>query len=300
MQLDISERSLAVYEVLASSVRLRIIQLLSQKKMNIKELAAELGISSAIVGRHVRQMENAGLVKSEKIPGKSGLQKVVILKVDRIDIKFPRKIYPAFETITSHIPIGHYSDFNVSPTCGLATRSEPIGNYDEPKYFMDPMKNQAAILWFTKGFIEYRVPNLLPEKNALQMIDIVLEISSEFPYSNNEWPSDITFYLNSIKLCTWTSPGDFSDTRGRFTPDWWASNVNQYGLLNTLRITQEGTYIENKQVSYVKISDFDPQTTIWSFKIEVSEDAEHVGGVTLFGKGFGNYDQDIEFTLYYG
>ena len=34
-----------------------------------------------------------------------------------------------------------------------------------------------------------------------------MEVSSEFPFSNNNWPSDITFSLNGVELGTWTSPG---------------------------------------------------------------------------------------------
>ena len=56
MQLDISQDSLPVYEALASSVRLTIIQLLSKKKMSVKELASELGLSSAIVTMHVKKL----------------------------------------------------------------------------------------------------------------------------------------------------------------------------------------------------------------------------------------------------
>ena len=31
----------------------------------------------------------------------------------------------------------------------------------------------------------------------------------------------------------------------------------------------------------------------------IEEDADHVGGLTLFGKSFGNYGQDIQVRLYY-
>ncbi len=64
--------------------------------MNIGELAKELNISSAIVSRHITKMSDAGLVKTETIPGKSGLQKIAILKVDRIEIQFPQKILLCF------------------------------------------------------------------------------------------------------------------------------------------------------------------------------------------------------------
>ena len=87
MQLDISESSLAVYEALASDIRLKIIQLLSKQKMNVKDLALELNLSSAIISKHIKKLEAVGIIKTERIPGISGLQKVSILKVDHIDIQ---------------------------------------------------------------------------------------------------------------------------------------------------------------------------------------------------------------------
>ena len=35
------------------------------------------------------------------------------------------------------------------------------------------------------------------------------------------------------------------------------------------------------------------------FRIAVEEDSAHVGGLTIFGKNFGNYDQDIEVAINY-
>lgn len=75
MQLGIDKSSLVVYEALASEVRMTIIQLLSKNKMNIKELAKELGISSAIVTKHVKKLEDAGLIKTEKVPGSLAYRK---------------------------------------------------------------------------------------------------------------------------------------------------------------------------------------------------------------------------------
>ncbi|MGK4179605.1 ArsR/SmtB family transcription factor [Lapidilactobacillus dextrinicus] len=300
MELDISSTSLPVYEALASDVRLKIIQLLSKRKMNIKELAQALNISSAIVTKHVNKLEVAGLIKTEKIPGKSGLQRISILKVDHINIDFPTKIYNSFENYTSSIPVGHFTDYDVLPTCGLATIGHFIGEVDEPKYFMDPERMDAGILWFTQGFVNYKTPNLLKENEKLEQIDISFEISSEFPFTNNEWPSDIHFSLNNVDLGTWTSPGDFGDARGKYTPAWWPANINQYGLLKTIRITRDnGTYIDGEALSQTRIADFSSHDDIWNFKIEVKSNVKNIGGVTLFGKGFGNHDQDIKFKVYY-
>ncbi|MFZ2638940.1 MAG: transcriptional regulator, partial [Agathobacter rectalis] len=35
------------------------------------------------------------------------------------------------------------------------------------------------------------------------------------------------------------------------------------------------------------------------FRIAVEEDSAHVGGLTIFGKSFGNYDQDIVVSINY-
>jgi predicted transcriptional regulator len=158
----------------------------------------------------------------------------------------------------------------------------------------------ASLLWFSEGFVEYKIPNMLSAKNVLELLEISLEISSEFPNSNNVWPSDITFYVNDINIGTWTCPGNFSDVRGRYTPSWWEDKNSQYGLLKHIRISQYDTCIDGKFLSNVVLSDLGIEgKNLLKFKISVESDAENVGGVTIFGKGFGNHDQDIMFNFYY-
>lgn len=299
MQIDISKASLPVYEALASPVRLNIIQLLSKNKMNIKEIAGATGLSSAVITKHIKKLEASGLIKTERVPGKSGSQKISILKVDHIEVLFPKKIYPSFETRETTIPVGQYTDYSVSPTCGLATVKDFIGEVDEPKFFMDSKRMDAQILWFTEGYVEYKTPNFLNEDEKLEQLEISMEISSEFPFSNDVWPSDITFSLNDSKLGTWTSPGDFSDTRGKLNPEWYPSKLNQYGLLKTIRITSHGTYMDGETLSDFTIQDINTKSEIWSLRIEVKKDAENLGGATLFGEHFGNHPQDIKFKMYY-
>lgn len=295
MQLDISKNSLIVFEALASPVRLKIIQLLSTSKMNVKELATDLRLSSAIITMHLNKLELADIIKTEKV----GQQRIASLKVDNINIQFPEKIFLAFDSLDTSIPIGHYTNYSVEPTCGLASEQDFIGPVDDPKYFMDPERMNAQILWFTKGFVEYQTPNFLENDQKLEMLDISMEISSEFPFSNDNWPSDITFTLNDIELGTWTSPGDFADTRGKFTPNWYPDNLNQYGLLKTLRITSHGTYIDGEKLSDINITNLQKNLDTWKLRIEVKEDAKNIGGCTLFGKHFGNHQQDIHFRVYY-
>ncbi|MEK5389625.1 ArsR family transcriptional regulator [Margalitia sp. FSL K6-0131] len=299
MQLDISESSLPVFEALASPTRLKIIHLLSQNKMNIKKLANELQMSSAIVTRHIKQLEEANIIKTEKAPGKSGLQKVSSLAIDNIKIQFPIKLFHQYQIHKVDLPVGHYTDYQVTPTCGLATLTACIGKVDEPKYFMDAGRMDARIIWFTQGYLEYKIPNLLQENETPHLLEISLELASEFPFSNNVWPSDITFFINNKNVGTWTCPGNFSDIRGKYNPDWWDINNSQYGLLKYMRISEHGTFIDGEKLSDVTLDQLSLNNDLITFRIAVLEDAKHVGGATIFGKGFGNYDQDIEIKLYY-
>lgn len=296
MQIQISNESLPVFEALSSAVRLKIINLLSEKQMNIKSLAKELELSSSIITMHINKLEEAKIIRTERI----GHNKISRLQVDQIQILFPEKIFSAYNKIETSLPIGQYNNYSITPTCGLASISDFIGLVDEPKYFMDPSRINASLLWFTVGYLEYQIPNYIEKNRQLKVLEISMEVCSEFPFSNNNWPSDITFSLNGIELGTWTSPGDFSDVRGKYTPKWYPDNLNQYGVLKTIRIMENGCYIEGIPINTnITIKDFQNNIDVWTLKIEVKEDAKNPGGCTLFGKGFGNYDQDIRFKLFY-
>jgi predicted transcriptional regulator len=298
MRTDISESSLPVYEALASRVRLRIIRLLAERPMNIKELAQATGLSSAIITMHVKKLEKANIIRSERVSAGGAVQKLCRLDTDSIEILFP----PRSVLVKAHefsMPVGHYSDFSIDPTCGLATTEKIIGYFDDPRYFLDPERVNCGILWFASGYVEYRIPNFLLGGQTPQALEISLELSSEAPGVNDDWPSDIVFYFNGIRLGQWLSPGDFGNVRGRYTPGWWSLGVGQYGLLKLLRIDGTGTYIDGEKVSDVTLSQIDVTKKQCQFRIEAPKNAEHPGGVTLFGSGFGNYDQDIVFRLYY-
>ena len=60
-----------------------------------------------------------------------------------------------------------------------------------------------------------------------------MELSSEVPGTAANWPSDISVSVNKIDIGTWTSPGDFGDKRGVYTPDWWKLKGSQYGMLKS-------------------------------------------------------------------
>lgn len=300
MQLDLSENSLPVYDALSSSVRLQILTLISEHQYNITELAEQLGLSKAIITKHIQKLEEAHLIHCKRIPGKSGLQKIPVLAVDNISIAFPSQIYHSFLTYTSNIRLGHYTDFSVSPTCGLATATGIVGKLDDSRAFVDPNRVNAELLWFSEGFVEYMIPNRLSENQLPELFEISMEIASEFPYSNNVWPSDIYFDINGVRIGTWTCPGNFSDVRGFYTPAWWGDNLSQYGLLKHIRIGRKDTSVDGEYLSAVTVEDLNLRNDNFiRLRIGVDPKARHKGGITLFGSGFGNHAQNINTKLFY-
>ncbi len=294
------EEGLAIFKALGSEVRIEIIKiLLENKSMSMNELAARLNITNGALTSHIKKLEDCGLITISNESAGHGNQKKCSVYLDKIliDLESQEDTKNLYQT---DIKIGHYSDYYVYPTCGLASATALIGEVDDTRYFAHPDRYNADILWFTRGYVEYIVPNFIPNGQKIDQITFSMEISSEAPGINDVWPSDISFFLNEKKIAVWTSPGDFGSIRGIFTPDWWYPNWNQYGLLKIIVINKKGTFIDGLQISEVSINDLnlDYRSTI-KLKLEVEEDAEHVGGLTIFGKNFGNYNQDISVRINY-
>lgn len=296
------DEGLEIFKALGSELRINIIKLLQENhKMNMNELATSLGITNGALTSHIKKLEESGIIQVMTERGSHGNQKVCKVAVDKIVVDVESEENEEDQNIyNTEVKVGHYSDYEVYPTCGLATSQAIVGEVDDPRYFSHPDRINAGILWFTKGYIEYIIPNLLPSATKIDQITVSLEISSEAPGINNDWPSDISILLNDVKIGTWTSPGDYGDVQGIFTPDWWFPNWNQYGLLKMIVINKKGTFVDGLKISDVTINEFnlDYKSTV-RFKFEIEEDAKNVGGITIFGSEFGNYNQDIKVRIAY-
>lgn len=289
------------FRVLGAPMRLKIMTLLSEKgEMNINDLADMLNLSTATISVHIKKLVKSGFIQIRTLSAKHGIQKLCSIKEEKLIVDLISKKNLIEKTMReAEVNIGQYTGYEISPTCVIATREGVIGEFDDIKYFSYPQRYNAAFLCFGKGYIEYGLPNLLNVGEVPSEIQISFEVSSEAPGSNEHYPSDIYFSINNIDLGYWTSPGDYGEKRGYLTPSWHAIGLNQYGLLKILIINHKGTYIDgNTKLSDVNIDmlNIRYQSKI-DFRLSSPESARNQGGVSLFGKGFGNYDQDIVFKL---
>lgn len=287
-------------DALASDVRWRIMEMIAEKEMNAKEIAAGLSLSPSIVTVHIRKLEQAGLVGARRIRLNGGTHKLCYLKQSAVTIRLPTgRLSRSY--VERSIPVGHYTSLKIHPTCGIATTERIIGgSFDDPQHFHDPERVNASVLWFGKGYIEYRIPCVLASGQVPEELEIAMEIASEAPGVRDRWPSDIRFCFNGVDLGTWTSPADFGRAaRGKHTPEWWQRNVNQYGVWKTIQVNGKGTFLDGEILSTVTIGEIDLQAAHWTWRMSVEDNARHIGGLTLYGAKFGNYDKDIVLKVYY-
>lgn len=286
---------------LASPVRVQILKLLHRGTgVNVNDIADALALPQSTVSTNLQILEEAGLIRTETQKGRKGNQKVCFSAFDEVLVTFREDLAaPSPDGIEVAMPIGLYTSCEVSSPCGLCSPTGIIGLLDVPGTFLDPDRMNAGLMWFTRGFVEYQFPNnarLLGKE--VTNLEFSLELSSEVPGTSADWPSDISIAVNGVAIGTWTSPGDFGDKRGVFTPDWWKLKGSQYGKLKSWRVTPEGSFVDGVRISGVALRDLDlSRHHSIRLRIEVKPDARHPGGVNVFGRGFGNYDQDIVLRL---
>jgi len=295
------EEGIEILKALASPVRVKMLKLLhTNGAMNINDIAAALDLPQSTTSSNIQILEDAGLIRTETQRAKKGNQKICHTSFDEVLVMFKDDARAVQgNTIEVSMPIGLYTSCEVTAPCGLCSTEGIVGLLDVPNTFLDPERMRAGLIWFTRGFLEYQFPNNAKLANGeVDSMEFSMELSCEVPGTSADWPSDITVSVNGIEIGTWMSPGDFGDKRGVYTPDWWKLKGSQYGKLKNWRITNDGTFVDGMKISPVSLKELDLENhRSIRLKIGVNDDAKHPGGINIFGRGFGNYDQDIVLRL---
>lgn len=289
-----------VLKALDSLNRIRILRYLADRMASVNDIATALELATSTAALHVETLEEAGLIRTELEPASRGLRKVCARMYDKIVLDLPIGEQPREQAIELSMPIGAFADCQATPTCGLLSEAGIIGLLDDPASFYEPDRHNAQLIWFHQGYVEYRFPNRLPAGARAESLRLSMEVCSEAPLHNPDWPSDITIWINGTEIATWTSPADFGGERGRLTPEWWTPRNTQYGLLKVWHISEEATEVDGMRVSGVTIRDLKLNDFPFILvRIGIKPDAEHIGGLNLFGSRFGNYPQDLILRIGY-
>ncbi len=288
-----------IANALSAKVRRQIIKLSTEGSYSVMQIAEILNIPVSTISFHLKLLKEAGLINILPNPVKRGNEKVISQNISQINLDFRLFYKQKTEQETFDIPVGCYSNFEISPPCVLADSAGIMIGWDKPEAFYSLKRFNASLLAFTKGYVEYCVPLYSLQDKKVIGVAFSLELCSECPMHNNDWKSDITFWLNGVELCTYHSMGDYGERPGIYTPSFWPANATQYGMLKKVRVTDEGTFLDEERVSDVTIDDCNISNVLIRLKIGIKEDAKHVGGINLFGKGFGDTDQNISLQVAY-
>ena len=293
-------RALELLKALANETRIAILGYLGDRVVPVNRIARDLGLPQSTATMHVAVLEKAGLLHTRMEPASRGLQKVCSRTYDELVIDLPRGVHHTRDAVDLSMPLGGYSDFEVEPSCGLASASGFIGYVDDPNSFYEPGRLDAQLLWFASGFVEYRFPHRIPPGSRVVTLQLSAELCSEAPLYALDWPSDISVSVNGVDLGAWTCPSDFGGRRGRLTPDWWPVEDSQYGVVKRWRVAETGTTIDGIPLSGVTIDRLGlrPGEPI-RIRIGAPRIAGRGGGLNLFGRAFGNYPQDLVLRLEY-
>lgn len=289
-------------KALSSKDRLRVLGALRGRSLSVVEVATKLSLPVSSVAFHYKVLEEAGLIITESQPGVKGSMRIGLCSAQMLSLNIlDQSMLTQDSVYTAEMPIGNFFDCQITPTCGLASETGMIGQYDDRRSFFLPQRHEAQLIWFQSGYLEYRFANPLYREQQPTAISFSMELCSEAPGYQEKWPSKIRFSINSMPVGAFLCPGDFGSRRGYLTPDYWPMGSTQYGLLKTLSVRAQGAYIDEEPVNE-KISVQDLRLTSQpyiSLRIETDSKEQSYGGINLFGEKFGDFPQSIRMHVQY-
>ncbi len=292
---------------LNASTRRKILSLLAVNSYTVVEIAERLNMSLSNISFHVKLLQKAGLINLTQNHSKRGNEKIVALEKHCLEILFindgENYFSASSQAFSTEIPVGSFNLFDIAAPCGIADADgNLIGAEALPDIFYNYKRIKGEIIWFTQGYLEYHISNTAIRNKILETLQISCEVCSECANYNNSFKSDITFWLNDKEVGTYTSPGDFGGRAGKYTPKNWPAASTQYGMLVQLRIDEKGVWINQANVTTERTIDdfaFLTKEKCLRLRIGVKKNAKYVGGLNLFGKNFGDFQQGIRITAAY-
>ena len=288
--LEIEKKSKA----LASNLRIKILKQLFEKPLSISEIATmnNLDMTNAIF--HLKILENAGYVLLKEITRNKRNVKFCYLNFTKFSIDFDNKIQTnQINKFVQSMPIGMYVDAEFYDFARMANNIERLAF--NPNNVFGNFRFNVGLIWTNGGKLTYAFNNDFCLTNVVKELVFSLEICSEAPGYRHDWKSDITFSVNDKEILTYTAPGDYGDKPGKLNPSWWSLGSTQYGDLIKIKIDNVGVYLNDILVNSIyTLNDLNlKRNNKILFKLETKKDAVNYNGFNLFGKTWGNYEQDI-------
>ncbi len=288
---------------LGSETRLKILKLMQTPPYikTVPQLVRETGIPTTTLLHHLEKMEKAELIYIRYKSSTHGTLRIITRDLKGADLRFyynENTEKKNSDTEIQTLRVGQFADFS-GEDCSFVTKDKHFHMLGTNCFL--PERFDAELLYSPNGTATYFFSNNAAKYFKVTELCFEMELCSEAPYYDNNYLSDITFWINGKEIATYTSSGDFGDRRGLLNPSWWSSSNTQYGKLVSLSVTEEGATL-NGIVSErkVRLSDLQiEQGNKLVFKFGNKSTALNVGGFNVFGRHFGDYPQDICLKITY-
>jgi len=280
---------------------LKVFRTVGENPLNMSEISKLTNLPISSVSNHIDALEAADLIYVYYQPSLKGHVKICNNKTWGVSLDFTeKKLEEKTHKQVYEMGVGMFTDCNVLSPCGMTSTTATFA-LDSPNQMFHPDRASAELFWFSSGYVTYKFPNDYNVTSKIKSLEFSLELCSETMYYREKYPSDITFIVNGVELFTWTSPGDFGGRRGKFSPEFWPITSTQFGMLKTFTIDSKGIKLDNIPINNnINLSNLNlEENNIIELTIKIKDDALHKGGINIFGKNFGDYNQSIILTINY-
>lgn len=290
-------------DALGSEVRLKILRHLQAPPyiFTVTQLVKTLKIPTTTLLFHLEKLQKANIVNISYKSSTHGTQRLISRKLHGANLLFyyvQEQEQKAVTSFVQTIGVGQFNDF-VGGNFNFCTADSHYTSLSDNCYY--PERFNAQLVYTPNGQITYRFSNQTAKLYPVLELSLTLELCSEAPYFDNNYLSDITFWINDKELATYTCTGDFGDRRGLLNPEWWSSANTQYGILLTLTVNGQGVFINGiKMPSKFTLNDLElAKGNKTEVRLGNKPTAVNVGGFNLFGRQFGDHPQDITLVMKY-
>lgn len=294
------EEILAIATALSNEKRYDILIELSKTPiLTFRELQDRLNISKSALEFHLALLEKASLIVVRYKNSSSGTIRIIGRDAKSLYVglykPIDHNVNPDWQFYNTSLGVGMFSKYEGYPLSYVTTEREFQNEniYRKERY-------EASLIFTSMGLVTYTFPLELGTTKEIEEIKFSFELCSEAPLYDNDYKSDISFFVDGIFVETYVSSGDYGDRRGKLNPSWWSDRNTQYGKLIVLKINSQGVFINGILVnSKINIKDFDLTKKYIELKLGNEKTSKYVGGFNLFGKDFGDYPIDIELSVGY-
>lgn len=247
MNISLHENWQDIFECFSSPTRIDILRLLSQSPLNISELADKLYISPPVITRHIARLEAAGLVTTYRIPGKRGNRKICVLCEQQLNIQFICDNLPCRSQPYLSLPLGAFCDVNIAAPCGFLNADQTLHTFDDDASAFNNRECFYAVeLWFSSGSLCYRLPQKpIP---PFQELELFLRVGCYTTTAAAD-TADVTVTLYCGNKIIGSIHPEITAVSSLTYPD---ATYKSY----ILRITDNGTWLDNTKLSTFSVSDF--------------------------------------------